>query len=86
MKPATLASMVIDFSGSISHEDMEKFREEFRKLMQDTQDLNQFPWIKDIQHLHRINKYRKRVKQRIIRFNEADSAELALTDRSKWRD
>lgn len=40
--------------------------------------IEDFRWIKDIKHLKRINKYRKRVKQRRLKFSDEDIMELIL--------
>ena len=40
--------------------------------------LENYPWIKSADHLRRINKYRKRTGQPIIRFTEDDMFELIM--------
>ena len=40
--------------------------------------LSDYPWIRDLDHLKRVNKYRKRCGQLQIRLNDDDIAELAL--------
>jgi len=43
-----------------------------------TDNLNNYPWIVSVSHLERINKYRKRVGQHQLMFNDNDIAELVL--------
>ena len=40
--------------------------------------LENYPWIKSVEHLNRVNKYRKRVGQPILLFTDDDMAELIL--------
>lgn len=44
-------------------------------------DLEDYPWIKCLDHLKRINRYRRRVGQRPLNFNDEHIAELALTSK-----
>lgn len=41
-------------------------------------NLEYYPWIKSLEHLKRVNKYRKRVGQSPIVFDDDDMAELIL--------
>jgi hypothetical protein len=40
--------------------------------------LSDYPWVRSLDHLKRVNKYRKRVGQHQLTFNEDDMADLAL--------
>lgn len=77
--------------GSISEEQIAIFKAQFLMPLdvsnavriQCYDQLNRYPWIRDIAHLQRVNKYRKRVRQSLLVFNSDDMAELALMDRSR---
>lgn len=43
--------------------------------------LQDYPWLKSAEHLHRVNKYRKRHGQYKLQFTDNDLAELALVSR-----
>jgi len=45
--------------------------------------LEDYPWIRSAEHLKEVNKYRKRVGQRILEFNDDDMADLILLGDSK---
>lgn len=83
-------SVHFDTSNLISAKDMEEFYKTLLTFVGNNphackvkffHELKNFPWLKDIDHLTRVNKYRKRHKQEKLIFSDEDVTDLMLIGR-----